>query len=214
MGTDGKVVSRWSLVSDEMPARKDTDLSSQLLAFHNVAEFLDHKKRLPEQMFVGQWAKFFFFASDHIFTGAFAEAVCEILCSESSQSCCMMNLTETKIMEFQTAATFFFKRETTSDEYYSWIRRTKPELGWLYTRGRHVCATEIGAWCMYCESNNEIAVVALRNQLDGQKFRKFIDILKAKPIDDILKLGRNAPFPFNELVPAWRYGLVNNYSRT
>lgn len=82
-----------------------------------------------------------------------------------------------------------------------------PECGWFYDMGTYAIISNAGAWCVYCERHNEIAVIGLdRNQL--AKYRDQLQRFSAPPIE--LKI-QSRTFPFDRLTQTWQDKLLQNY---
>jgi hypothetical protein len=93
------------------------------------------------------------------------------------------------------------------------LRDGGPASGWLYRVDRYACASDVGDWCIYCEKSNDVAVIGLRDIGGIGKFETPLKRLWAKPINELIDGGVSPAFPFDQLVPAWRQGLVQNYGR-
>jgi hypothetical protein len=185
--------------------------SSKLAAFHNVAKTINISATLPNQVFFGRFAKFFFFESDRLFSSSFVAIVSSILNIEGSTSCCLVNFSRTQVLEYQVAEALFLERRTSEAEYDFWLRRGGPAEAWLFSMDRYGCASDKGEWCIYCEKENDIAVLGLLNNDDDRIFASQLNELHAYPIGILMEKGAFAPFPFNSLRDEWYKLLIENY---
>ena len=182
-------------------------------AFRNVVGSLKLDRLLPDKVFSGAWSDFLFFESDQMFAPEFAEAIGDFLRVENSGVCCLLNLSETDSSEFEKIAAIFLDGMVTGREYETLLRGGGPAVGWLYSMDRYGCASEIGEWCIYCEKNNDIAVVALRSDSGASKFESSLEKLHAKPIEAIRGGELAELFPFSELTSEWRAALIEHYGK-
>jgi len=149
--------------------------------------------------------------SDRIFGKHFIDAVTELMCLEDGTVSCIVNRDITPVLEFGSVAAIYIDRITTIDEYNEALRSGGPGNGWLYRVDRYVCVSDAGAWCIYCEKSNDVAVIALRDDADYERFHGPLGQLWAKPIKELVEGGASALFPFDHLVPEWRKALLENY---
>ena len=89
----------------------------------------------------------------------FVEHARAFLAIEGGGCACLWNL---DAAEDAGAARFFVHADTASDEYQALLGGVRPGYGWLDAMERLACASDVGEWCMYCEPNNDIAVVGFR----------------------------------------------------
>ncbi|QET05837.1 hypothetical protein FOB72_28175 [Cupriavidus pauculus] len=187
------------------------DNCARLAAFENVKKSINFDALLPEFVFSGAWRRFLFCESDRIFGKHFIDAVTELMCLEDGTVSCIVNLDATPVLEFESVAAIYIDRVTTVDEYNEALRSGGPGNGWLYRVDRYVCVSDAGAWCIYCEKSNDVAVIALRDDAHYERFHGPLGQLWAKPIKELVEGGASALFPFDHLVPEWRKALLENY---
>jgi hypothetical protein len=185
----------------------------QQKAFSNVVKALDFGRTLPDRVHVGRWSDFLFFQSDHLFASDFPGVVGELLSIEQAHVACLLNVDKTEMFEFESIAAIFLDAMIGGVAYEEKLRDGGPADGWLYRVDTYACASDVGEWCIYCEKNNDVAVIGLRDVGGIGKFEMPLKRLWAKPIGELIDGGRSSAFPFNKLVPAWRQGLVQNYGR-
>jgi hypothetical protein len=190
-----------------MITRADNE-SARRRAFGNLLRAVDVQKRMPMNVFFGTWAKFLFFESDRIANAKFVEVVAQLLTAENATIGGLLNVFETKSFVFEHIAALFLDKATTGIDYMACLRGTSPAVGWLYSMGTYACASDVGEWCIYCERDNDIAIIGLRDNDGVAKFKAPLEELSAGSIEALEASGF---FPFNKLIPTWRKGLIENY---
>ncbi|PMS11463.1 hypothetical protein C0Z17_15175 [Trinickia caryophylli] len=167
---------------------------------------------MPENVFAGAWRTFLFCESDRIFDLGFVSVVIRLLERENSHVACLINLDETDVTRLEEgAATIFVDSSVTGIRYMGALEDRGAAGGWLYTVNRYICSSDIGEWCIYCEKDNDIAVVGLRDVGGVRGFEQPLKKLGAKPIEELIDGGASPLFPFDHLIPSWREGLLKNY---
>lgn len=180
-------------------------------ALANIDDTIDSHRRFPENVFLGRWEEFLFFDPDWIFDKQFPGAIKTLLDSENALCACLKNLTPPSLGAPSEQASIFLDKQTNPETYFTFL--SKPVgIGWLYRMDNYGCTSDVGDWCMYCERNNEIAVIAVRKIHSDQRFRSITGFLNALPIQQAIA----APFSYGlsprVLSPAWREGLLKEYS--
>lgn len=187
--------------------------TAQQRALNNAKSFVNPEKSLPENVFSGHWATFLFFESDRLFVADFIDIVKELIVLEGATVCCLLNLNETNSPEAMAPSALFLDESTVGIDYLICLRGSGPAVGWIYSMDRYGCASDIGEWCIYCEKENDIAVIGFHRKDGLLKYRMPIDRLRAKNI--AVACDRlNDMFPFNQLTPGWLTGLTENYGKT
>jgi hypothetical protein len=179
-------------------------------ALNNVKESIDLGARLPSPVFVGQWAQFLFLDCYALFRPTFANLVRSVLRSETSQCCCVLNLSSLRASTFAPPDVFYFAADTTETEYAQCLRQSR--TGWVVMMDDYACASDVGDWCIYCEKANDVAVIGFRSGKASVLLHGELQELRAESIETLLARGQTAPIPFSRLTPTWRDGLVANYS--
>lgn len=190
---------------------KKISAGARLAAFENVTESVSFDTLLPSLVFTGAWGKFLFCESDRIFGAHFVGAVTELMRLEGGTVACLVNLDLTSVLEFERVAAIYVDRAMTTEQHIDALQSGGPESGWLYRVDRYACASDAGSWCIYCEKSNDVAVIALRDSSDVDRFRGALAQLWAKPIEELVDGGTSPLFPFDKLVPDWRKGLIDAY---
>jgi hypothetical protein len=103
----------------------------------------------------------------------------------------------------------FLNKDTSFSEYFSILTGDGSPLNWMYLMDRYVCASDKSGWCIYCEKQSDIAVLAVKRALSTSNLPKLRSLLKAETIEAIDELKAD-PF-FNKLVPSWKRGLMAGY---
>ncbi|HDR8934504.1 hypothetical protein [Burkholderia vietnamiensis] len=187
------------------------DIANKQRAFLNAVNAVDFEKSLPNRIFGEKWKIFLFFQSDYIFSSGFVEFIRELLCFERAEVACMLNLDQTETLAFEAASAIFIDKTVSDGDYQEKLRAGGPAAGWLFGVDRYVCASDIGRWCIYSEKSNDVAVVGLCESDDQGRFVEIMNAVSAKSIEDLVDGGRFPLFPFDQLVPEWRKGLLENY---
>lgn len=187
--------------------------AAQKQAFSNIAKSIDFNCYLPNNVFIGGWNVFLFCESDRIFGQEFIIALKLFLSIEESCVSCLFNIDRAKANEFNESSVIFIDGNVTENSYREALRSGGPANGWLYGVDRYACASDAGQWCMYCEKDNDIAIIGLHTSTDIEKFKNPLDCLRAKTIKNLVADGKKSPYPFGDLAPVWREGLLNNYGK-
>ncbi len=191
----------------------DSSEDKQRSAFFNTVEAGDFKGMLPNSVLIDAWTVFLFFQSDYVFSADFVDIVREFLHLEDAQSACLLNLDKTESLDFDSAAAIYIDERVDGAAYQEKLHAGGPVSGWLFGVDRYVCASDVGEWCIYCEKGNDVAIIGFKGCECGGKFEAPLRSLSAKPIEDLIDGGCTLLFPFDQLVPTWRKGLVDNYGR-
>ncbi|MEN6586585.1 MAG: hypothetical protein ABFE02_11155 [Sulfuricella sp.] len=185
--------------------------ANQRKAFDNIVTALDFDRLLPARVFLEVWSDFLFFQSDYIFAPEFVEVMGESLRLENAHVSCLLNLDKTGTFEFGDIAAIFLDERVTGREYRDELHGRGSADGWLYLVDRYARASDVGEWCIYCEKANDVAVIGFRGIGGVEKFEKPLKRLWARPIEELVDGGHTPVFPFNNLTPTWRKGLVQHY---
>lgn len=193
-----------------MDDRRDFE-KSRAAAFRQVASSLKLEEALPSQVFRGDNLDFLFFEADRVFTPSFVEVVIELMSVEGANSSCLSKIDRSNEPSCRVDSAIFIEDGMTPAVYDAQIRRGGPASGWLFGVDHYGCASDVGNWIIYCEKDNDVAVIALRGRNAVDLFLSPITKLHAKGVDALIRQGSSAPFPFNSLVLSWRTGLSSQY---
>lgn len=192
-------------------------------AFHKILEALDVSAQLPGQVFRGTWQAFRFFESDWLFVPEFAEALGDLMRREGSAVACMINVDPGVwcmhdpnwwIRQEQPESNVALLPVRMTPASYDDLlkRKGEPICSWLVGRGSFAIASDRGEWCIYCQSY-DVAIIAFRHELAMGRSSAFLRRTSALSLEEHLALGGEGILGFDKLVPEWRRGLVENYSR-
>ena len=182
------------------------DETLQDLAFSNALSSLIGEKRLPENVFAGQWDDYLFFESDLLFEEGFVDAANVLLRDEHASVIALINL---GIAEVPDA--FFLDRGTKWVDYHSKLIGDGTPINWVFLRDHYVCASDRGRWIIYCERENDIAVFAF-HELPAPTVAKIRQLFQATSINYPNTLVSAEGFDFGKLVPNWRNTLKVEYA--
>jgi hypothetical protein len=172
---------------------------------------VDATKRLPDKVFVGAWEECLFFDSDWMFESTFIEQLKAVLEIEGSACACICNLDALNASEPYTAC-FFVDRSTPSGAYAEVLTGAQGKPGWTHGLDRFACVSDLGAWCIYCERRNEIAVVAVKRDLTRSARERLVSAVKALPIETAIAQSHIYGLSAKALSADWRRALLENYS--
>jgi hypothetical protein len=180
------------------------------IAGENVRAGVNPERRFPRNIFVGEWSDFFFFDSDWMKESDFVEHVKAFLDIERGQCACLWKLDSADANEPRF---FFVRRQTTPDDYRALLAGTTPGYGWLDAMERLACASDVGEWCMYCEPNNDIAVIGFRHADAADRYSSAMARVHATRFEDAT---REPPlsYGFSEraLSAQWRDDFLREYA--
>lgn len=178
-----------------------------LAAFSRVTRAIEPTQCFPQNVFSPEWEKFFFFDADWMLEGDFVQVVHSLLDIEQGSCACLLHFTD---VQFRSASSFRITRDTNEALYDAVLSGTRPGDGWLYNMARIVCGSNLGQWCLYCEQQSEMAVLALKKDCSAEDYKVALSRLHALPIAEALE--RSVSYAFSKaLLPEWRKGLLLNY---
>jgi len=178
------------------------------MAGENVRGGIDPDRRFPRNIFVGHWSEFFFFDSDWMTEPDFVEHVKAFLEVEGGHCACLWKLDSEKPNE---ARFFSVAEHTTANDYRALLAGRIAGYGWLNAMERLACASDSGEWCMYCEPNNEIAVIGLRHSGAFTRYSSAMSRFHAARIDQAIKEPLSYGFSQVAAAPEWRNALLREY---
>jgi hypothetical protein len=182
-----------------------------LTAFENVSRFIKSETVLPGRVLGQEWLITRFFEADTVVSKIFISAVHKLMEIERSTSCCLLNITKSPVIEYHNASFLFLETRTTDEEYIAKLREGGPALGWIFWMDRYGCASDKGEWCVYCERNNDVAFISFRDADVAKRYHRPIEVLRAEPIEALIKTPALQVVPFNHLTTEWKNGLTQNY---
>ncbi len=182
-------------------------------AIANALSSINKGARLPCNVFTQMWDDYLFFESYMMFDNSFIEAKNTILREEGSSEIALVNLGNGPNTSDVKQSIIFLEKNLITSEYISILKGDGSPLNWIFLMDRYVCASDKGNWCIYCEKENDIAVLAVRNTLPESMILKLRDLLKADSIKTICDSKINRPFDFDKLVLDWKATLITDYGQ-
>jgi hypothetical protein len=179
------------------------------LALGNVRQGVVIDRRFPRNIFVAGWSEFFFFDSDWMTEVEFVNHVKVFLNIEGSLCACLWRLDTDGTDE---PSVLFVREQTSVAEYGGRLAGNSPGHGWLDAMPRLACASDVGEWCMYCEPNNEIAVIGFRQRAASARYAAAMAQFRAEPLDVAIKEPLSYGFSQVVLSPEWRDQFVREYA--
>jgi len=183
---------------------------ARIAALAGVRNLIAVDRWFPRNVFVGDWADFFFFDSDWMFDAQFVQPVKDLLDAEEGRCACLLNLDSAAVGTEQNGA-FFIDQQTTPDVYQSLLKGEGPASGWVYDVARYGCASDKRMWCMYCEQASEIAVIAFRRPGASARYVSPIAQFHAARLDEAIKGSLSYGFSEHALSVQWRDELLREY---
>jgi hypothetical protein len=178
------------------------------IAGENVRGGVDPDRRFPRNVFVGDWSDFFFFDSDWMREPDFVDHVKAFLGIEGGHCACLWKLDS----EDPNESRFFsVRQQTTANDYRALLAGKTPGYGWLDAMERLACASDSGEWCMYCEPNNEIAVIGFRHTGASARYSSAMSRFHATPIDKAIREPLSYGFSQVAAAPGWRDAFLREY---
>jgi hypothetical protein len=175
----------------------------------NALSAIRSEARFPHYVFSNQWDDFLFFDSYFLFVEAFIETKDTIFDEEASLCIALVNLGNAEIGSDPEPRSIYLDRSTTFSEYLSMLKGDGSPDNWLFLMDRYVCTSDKGNWCIYCEKQNDVAVLAVRRDFSTPTLGKLQALLEAESIKTLFASKRDRIF--DNLVPEWRNGLATEY---
>jgi hypothetical protein len=127
-----------------------------------------------------------------------------LLDKEGSQICCLLNLGATVQKNYSNPPARYLDRSTDPSQYISMLRGNGSPDAWLYLVDRYVFASDVGEWCIYCEKENDVGVIAFSGEVGTNKFSSALGKLQATSINSAREMPREGAF-YGEGQPDQRY---------
>jgi len=185
--------------------------NTQELAFCNVSASLDPKIHLPQNGLALRFQVFLFFDSSWILDREFVNIVKALVSTENAQMGCLVNLDKTHSLVAEDAATIWLDGHLSGQQYEEKLEGNGPGSGWLYEMGRYACASDVGKWCIYCETRNDVALIAFEDTENAEKCRDVLDALHARPLVEAIGPDPGGLFPYNQLEKSWRETMLRAF---
>ena len=175
------------------------------LALSKCIASIDPSKKLPANVFVGEWDSFYFFVGIVFITRSLVPAAQVMQDDESSKIVCAVDIELSKPWTKESAKPVFFDRQYSHLNWHQLIRD-----GWgIYEPDRFVVTSEVGNWCIFADLPNDVGVIAFRGispeaQLEARK------ILWAHALEQLCAPVGGAD-PYDNERFAWKKELRTNY---
>jgi hypothetical protein len=181
-----------------------------LEASEKLVGAIDVGSRFPSNVYRGVWSDFYLFDPDWMFEGAFVDKVSSLLAFEGATCACLANL-DSDVGD--TSSAFFIDSGITADVYQCRLQGTSPGNGWIYAMGRFACISNKGTWCIYCERQNELAVIGFGQDALCEDFKSVLETVCAGRVADVLA-GR-ADYELSDHVASrdWRREILRQYQK-
>lgn len=179
-------------------------------AFDKAQSLIQKDALFPEYVFKSNWRSVYFFPSDRMFEAPFVDLVKKLLTAESASTCCVINISVLEDNANEAREFAAIGHETSPQQYLTTLKEGGPASGWLYGVDTFLASSEKGEWCIYCERENDIGVLAL-NVIDVGCQNLILDVLQAIPSYQLYENVADQLFPFNRLTAFWREKLSTNY---
>ena len=180
-----------------------------LRAFHNVVESINAHKRLPDQVFEQEIKNFRIFDSGYLTSSNFADRLREMIEVEAATCCCLLNYSQTDILEYQTPDFICLDRTTTPDQYKGLLWERHRLSGWNQAIDRFGCASDRGGWCIYSESQGEIAIIGFKSTEEISRYSKMLQAVSAVLPSEII--GDAGFLSYGRLLGSWKNGIRTHY---
>ena len=107
---------------------------------------------------------------------------------------------------------FFVREQATANEYRALLAGKSPGYGWLDAMERLACSSGSGEWCMYCEPNNEIAVIGFRHPGASARYSSPMSRFRAARVDEAIKEPLSYGFSQIAASPEWHGVFLREYA--
>jgi hypothetical protein len=182
------------------------------VAIANATSLIKKEVRFPRNVFTRIWDDYLFFESYMMFDDVFVSAKDIILREEPASAIAVVNLGNVSIAPNVEERAICLEKDTAVSEYIATLKGDGSPLNWLFLMDRYVCASDKGNWCMYCEKENDIAVLAVQDTFSASTVLQLRNLLKAESIKAIDAPKTERLFDFDKLVPSWKAVLSAEYS--
>lgn len=172
---------------------------------------IDTHKRLPDQLFKGHSLKYLFFDVDIVFNEIFFEILNKILNRSEFEKLYILRVDYVSIDPHGNDYCMFFGSLNSGNDYESFLMRDLHPSAWFFSFGRYFVSSLESEWCIYCERNNDFAILGGNPESKDNSYKNLSLSLNGENIRDILNMEKPY-FPFDDLPPEWREGFLKHYS--
>jgi len=179
----------------------------------NLQKILKWDDHFPENVFRGEWKEFFFFDPDWLFDATFVENAKALLNWEGGACACVCNMDQADAKGDPQQAVIFLDKDTSGETYRSTLAGPSPGVGWIFGMERYGITSDVGNWCIYCEKDNEIAVIAIREGAKSRAFESVIQSFNALPIERAIAMPPSYGLLPRSLRDDWRKRFLAVYGK-
>lgn len=183
-------------------------------AVRNATASIRKERRFPRQIFVGEWSDYLFFYPEALFESRFIDVKSLLLTEENSSIIALVNLGNVNSETAAKPRAIFLDRDTTPQRYIAELMGDRTPTSWMFLMDRYVCASEKGNWSIYCEKENDVAVLAVGELISRFSCSQLAKLLSAKSVRSGPVPGHGRSFDFQKLVPEWKSALAAEYHPT
>jgi len=180
-------------------------------AVRNAISCIRSEKRFPCQVFVGGWADYLFFYPEVLFEASFIEVKDLLLKEESASIVAVVNLGNADNKTEEEPQAIFLDRDTAANDYVAELMGDGSPTSWMFLMDRYVLTSDRGHWSIYCEKENDVAVLAVGDAVSRFTRSQLATLLSATLIGSVPLPGRGRLFDFQILVPEWKSALMAEY---
>jgi len=195
------------------PLSKMSKQSVRDSAKSNALASIRKDRRLPHNVFSGEWRDYLFFESYVMFGAGFIEVTHFLLSAEKSSAMALINLGDGQTSSSDDARVMFLNEDTRPEDYLSELKGDGSPLNWMFLMDRYVCASDEGSWSMYCKKENDVAAFAIGQSCPVRIYSEIPLLLNARSIRTISypSHAQQGSFDFEKLVPSWKSALAAEY---
>lgn len=180
-------------------------------AVRNAISCIRSDRRFPRQVFVGDWTDYLFFYPEVLFEARFVEVKNLLLKEENASVIAVVNLGNANNKTEEEPRAIFLDHDTTPKDYIAGLMGDGSPTSWMFLMDRYVCASDKGHWSIYCEKENDVAVLAVGEAVSRFTYSQLAKLLNAQSIRSVLMPGKGQLLDFQKLVPEWRSALTAEY---
>jgi hypothetical protein len=180
-------------------------------AVRNAISRINSERRFPCQVFVGDWTDYLFFHPEILFEAHFVDVKNVLLKEENASVIAVVNLGNANSNAEEEPRAIFLDRDTTPNDYIAGLMGDGSAMSWMFLMDRYVFASDKGHWSIYCEKENDVAVLAVGEAVSRFTRLQLGKLLNARSIRSVPMPGNGPLFDFQKLVPEWKSALTAEY---
>jgi hypothetical protein len=134
------------------------------VATDNALSMIKEGSSLPDDVFETRWNHYLFFDSSYLFGANFITFKDLVLREEGATELALVNLNATRDGIHIAPQAIVLSPNTTFADYRSLLTQPQAEWDpWMVSLERYVSASEKPNWCIYSETHEDIAILALQD---------------------------------------------------